>query len=498
MSALLWYKRLVTDLFRGNTSNAGSVISKSESPEKIAIIDLSGETPREVSYQQLDELSDAVARALSNMNFEPQTPIAIIAHNSSDYIATYFGIMRAGMVAVLINHKLPVEHIKKLLKKNNVPFLFCDSLVRKNNFSEFNSVCFEQGFKAWVDRGKFSAFKPSKKDPAFLIFTSGSTSGEPKRVTVTHHQHIWLIKSRLPEKSTLARWIRSGEFRQILAAPLFHMGGLTNAETVLAGKGQMVLLPYFNATTFAKAIETYKPTSLKAVPPMLAMLLSNEELVSHTDMSSIIDIRLGGAPLSPALLSKIKQHFPRAKKVFNAYGSTELGAGLFQHWHPENKPVPELSVGYPRTGIEYRIVDGILHVKTPSLENFYNTNDLFYVDENGFYFCNGRADDMFISGGENIYPAEIETVLERHPDVESAVVIALDDEVKGSKPYAFVTLKQNINFDESKLKNFVLQNSPSYHLPRKIWQLQEIPLTLAFKIDRRALKFMAQELLNKI
>lgn len=498
MNALLWYKRLAASLFSGSSLNAGSFISLSKTPEKVAIVDLSAEQPREITYKELDSLSDAVARALKNMNLKPQTHIAIIADNSSDYIATYFGIMRAGMVAVLINHKLPISNIKKLLKNNNVSVVFCDSQKRKTDFNEFNSICFESDFKTWVNYGVFSAFKPSSKDPALMLFTSGSTSGDPKQVIITHHQHVWLVKSRLPEKSSLTKWIKSGDFRQILAAPLYHMGGLTNAETVLAGDGQMVLLPYFNPTTFAKAITNYKPSSLKAVPPMLAMLLSDENLLAQTDLSSIVDIRLGGAPLTQALLDKIKKYFPKAKRIFNAYGSTELGAGLFQHMHPENKPVPELSVGYPREGIEYRIVNGVLQVKTPSLKDFYNTNDLFYVDENGFYFCNGRADDMFISGGENIYPSEIEMVLETHPDVDSAVVIALDDDIKGSKPYAFVTLKQNKNFDEAKLKDYMLQNSPTYHLPRKIWQLQELPLTLAFKIDRRSLKLTAQKLLNKI
>jgi acyl-coenzyme A synthetase/AMP-(fatty) acid ligase len=188
----------------------------------------------------------------------------------------------------------------------------------------------------------------------------------------------------------------------------------------------------------------------------------------------------------------------------NGYGITEVSPGMFGK-HP-TLPTPDMSVGYPTPGIDYRIVDGILQVRSPAMflkynnvtlnnvteDGYFITNDLFEVDKDGFYFFLGRADDMFVCGGNNVYPRQIENVLEEHPFVQSAAVIGIEDDDKGMKPYAFVVS----NLAEDALKEYVLKFLPPSHCPRKIWTMDTMPLNSVNKIDKALLKEKAKHELN--
>jgi acyl-coenzyme A synthetase/AMP-(fatty) acid ligase len=125
-------------------------------------------------------------------------------------------------------------------------------------------------------------------------------------------------------------------------------------------------------------------------------------------------------------------------------------------------------------------------------DGFFNTKDRFRIDENGFYYFVGRADDMFVSGGENIFPAEVQDVLESHTNVREAFVLGLDDEIKGTKPYAFV-VRTVESLNEDTLKEYFLNNAPAYQLPRKIWFVDTLPVTGTNKIDKQALEAVALE-----
>ena len=207
--------------------------------------------------------------------------------------------------------------------------------------------------------------------------------------------------------------------------------------------------------------------------------------------------------------------FPKAK-VTNAYGTTEAGPVVFGP-HPKGFPQPESSVGYPHPQVQLRLVDGDnrnadqggLEMKSPALMNgyhnrpdvkppfaadgYYITGDVFRRDENGFHYFLGRTDDMFVSGGENIYPADVERMLETNPDVSQAVVIPVDDDIKGTKPVAFVIPKAGHQPTEDKIKKYALDNAPAYQHPRFVWFVDELPLASTNKVDRAALKKLAQE-----
>ena len=339
-----------------------------------------------------------------------------------------------------------------------------------------------------------------------FLYTSGST-GTPKGVVLSHQSHIWVVETRLA--SELAR------HRYLIAAPLYHMNALALAKLACAAHATIVLLPQFTARAYIEAIGRYRATWLTAVPPMIAMMLREKELLARTDLSSVEFVRMGSAPVSASLMEALRQALPRAV-VTNAYGTTEAGPVVFGP-HPKGLPQPELSVGYPHPKVTLRLVDGenrnaeqgVLEMKCPALmlgyhnrpdvrppftaDGFYITGDVFRRDANGFHTFVGRTDDMFVSGGENIYPADVERLLERHPDIAQAAVVPIDDEIKGQKPVAFAVPKPGRAPTESDIKRFALANAPAYAHPRFVWFVAELPLASTNKVDRAALHQMAEE-----
>jgi long-chain acyl-CoA synthetase len=245
------------------------------------------------------------------------------------------------------------------------------------------------------------------------------------------------------------------------------------------------------------------------------MMLRERDLLERTDLSSVEFIRLGSAPVSASLMEAMRHALPQAS-VTNAYGTTEAGPVVFGP-HPKGLPQPEMSVGYPQPQVQVRLVNGdtrdadqgVLEMKCPALmlgyhnrpdvqppftlDGFYVTGDVFRRDTDGFHYFVGRTDDMFVSGGENIYPADVERMLERHADIAQAAVVPVDDEIKGQKPVAFVVRKPGRQVSDEEVKRFALANAPAYQHPRVVWFVEELPLASTNKVDRVALQRIARK-----
>jgi acyl-CoA synthetase (AMP-forming)/AMP-acid ligase II len=300
--------------------------------------------------------------------------------------------------------------------------------------------------------------------------------------------------------------------RLLIAAPLYHMNALSLSLLVCASGGTAIMLPQFRARQYIEAITRYRCTWLTAVPPMIAMALRESAALAKADLSSVRVIRMGSAPLNDALVAQIRRLLPNAR-ILNAYGTTEGGPVVFSA-HPSGLSTPVSSVGYPHPQVEVRLAGdeapdrGVLQMKSPALmlgyhnrpdvpspiteDGFYETGDVFLRDENGFFHFIGRTDDMFVCGGENIFPREVEIVLETHPDVAQACVVPVEDDIKGQKPVAFVVTKPGSAAQEDSLKHYVLANAPAYQHPRRIWFVDEMPLATTNKVDRNMLKIWAE------
>jgi long-chain acyl-CoA synthetase len=491
-------------------TNLGDLIGRERDLSKIAIIDLGGEeVPRELSYARLDAMANGVARALIRRGLTRGDRVAILSANRAEFIAAYFGIMRAGLVAVPVNFKFPRQTIHFILRDAGAKLVFCDPPRCPDCPGDIPSVHFgddgPDGFDRFVDAGAFDAVVPKPREPAMFLYTSGST-GTPKGVVLSHQSHIWVVETRLAPDLERHRYL--------IAAPLYHMNALALAMLACAAHATIVLLPQFTARAYIDAIGRYRCTWLTAVPPMIAMMLREKDL-QRADLSSVEFIRMGSAPVSHSLMEAIHHAVPQAA-VTNAYGTTEAGPVVFGP-HPNGLPQPEMSVGYPHPKVALRLVDGndrdadqgVLEMKCPALMNgyhnrpdvpppfsadgFYITGDVFRRDADGFHYFVGRSDDMFVSGGENIYPADVERMLERHPDVAQAAVVPIDDEIKGQKPVAFVVPKAGRSPSEDEIKRFALANAPAYAHPRLVWFVDELPLASTNKVDRAALHRLAQD-----
>jgi long-chain acyl-CoA synthetase len=497
-------------------TNLGDLIRRDRDLDKTAIIDLGGEQePRELSYGDLDAMANGVARRLLAQGLRRGDRVAILSANRAEYIATYFGIMRAGLVAVPVNFKFPRQTIHFIIKDAGAKFVFCDGPRRRDCPPDLPVVDFSESgpnaFDAFLDCGPFDAVVPEKDEPAMFLYTSGST-GVPKGVMLSHRSHLWVVEVRLAGQD-LER------HRYLIAAPLYHMNALALAKLACAAHASIVLLPQFTARDYIAAIGRHRCTFLTAVPPMIAMMLRETELMATADFSSVESVRMGSAPVSLSLMHALKRALPHAA-VTNAYGTTEAGPVVFAP-HPKGLPQPEQSVGYPHPLVQVRLIDeagrpadqGVLEMKCPAVmlgyhnrpdvrspitpDGFYVTGDVFRRDADGFHYFVGRTDDMFVSGGENIFPADVERMLERHPAVSHAAVVPIDDEIKGQKPVAFVILRQGSAAGEDEIKRFALANAPAYQHPRFVWFVDELPLASTNKVDRAALHAMAAGLLSQ-
>jgi len=277
----------------------------------------------------------------------------------------------------------------------------------------------------------------------------------------------------------------------------------------------MVLLPQFNARCYVEAIGRFKVTWLTSVPTMLALATREYETLARTDLSSVEIARTGSAPITQSLIDEVRRAFPKATLGI-AYGTTEAGPVMFGPRPGLAKP--DLAVGWPLPGVEVRLVgpdgkeaiEGELWIRTPANmagylnlpaktkevltdEGWYKSGDVFRRDATGAYTFVGRTDDMFVCGGENIYPGEVEGMLERHDDIVQACVVPVPDEVKGEKPFAFVVLRPGARLTEDEVKRFALDNAPAYQHPRGVVFITELPLATTNKVDRKTLGRIARE-----
>ncbi len=496
--------------------NLGDLIDRTADPDKIALIDLvDSARPRDVSFRQLDAMAQAVARGLVRRGLQRGERVAILAANRTEYLAAYYGIMRAGLVAVPVNYKFPPKLVEFVVGDSGARLIFCDAERRASCPNELPVVDFgdsgEHGFDAFLDPGAWQSIVPAPGEAAMFLYTSGST-GRPKGVILSHQSHLWTVETRLES-------LDLGNERILIAAPLYHMNALALAKLGCAAHATIVMLPQFSAPAYIDAISRYHCTFLTAVPPMIAMMLQYPDLLARADLTSVNSLRMGSAPVSPSLMDAIHATFPNAH-VINAFGTTEGGPVVFGP-HPDGLKQPLYSVGYPHPKVRLRLVDGdghqadegVLQLKSPALmsgyhnrpdlplpitaDGYYITGDVFRRDQDGFYYFMGRTDDMFVSSGENIFPGEVEKMLETHPDIAQACVVPIDDAIKGQKPVAFVVPHRGAALSEQAVQTFALANAPAYQHPRRVWFLDRLPLASTNKIDRRALMTLAKERMKR-
>ncbi len=492
---------------RGHAGNLGLLFAAHARSERTAIIDLHDAAhPRAIGFRALDALCNAVARGLVRAGLRPGDRIAILSLNRVEFVATLLGSMRAGVVPVPVNIKLAADAVAYIAADAGAKLVFAEPALRRLcppgcPVVEYGDAA---GFDAFIDHGDFTAIEPAPETVAIQPYTSGST-GRPKGVLLTHYGQNW---SRL-----VLAWSRKTTADDVIlvAAPLYHKNALNAIKQGLTAGAMLPLLPQFNVERYIDAIGRYRCTVISGVPTMTSMVLARRDLLAQTDVSSVRTVMMGSAPASLQILRDLKKDFPNAEALV-VYGVTE-GGPVPLGPHPDGKPRPPGSIGVPYRGTEAKLIDGPtanegeLVLKNPGIllgyhnlpdetarrlrDGWYHSGDICRRDADGFYWFVGRTDDMFVCGGENIFPIEVVTLLERHPAVHQAVVLPFAHELKGQVPYAFVVLRPGQQATEAQLKSYALEHGPAYQHPRRVFFLESMPLAGTNKIDHAALRRLA-------
>jgi long-chain acyl-CoA synthetase len=496
-----------------SATNLGDV--RGPDPGAIAIIDTrvwSGPVTR--THGELDREAAAVAAALAERGFPRGTSIGILAENRSEYVTAFLGILRAGLTVVPINSKFPPATVAHILADAVVQLTFCDDPRRALLPPEAAVISFdgasEDGFASFTAGPMASepvAVAPG--DIAMILYTSGST-GLPKGVPLTHRSHRWILDNRVAAAAGTA------PSRVLIVAPLSHMNALGMIQFVLGSGASAVMMPRFETLRFIEAAAHFKVEILSTVPAMMALVLRERDALRAADLRSVKTVRMGSAPIADKLWDDVARAFPNAT-LRNGYGTTEAGPGVFGPG-PQRQPVPRGACGWPQPGFEVRLVEdghdadeGSLWMRSPanaaeylhlpeqtrrafSADGWYISGDRFRRDDAGAYWFVGRNDDMFVCGGENVYPGEVEAVIDRHPDVAESAVVPVPDDIKGEKPFAFVVRRADTSVDEDAIRQFVLANAPAYQHPRMVAFLDALPMSGPGKVDRAGLTALARRL----
>jgi len=487
--------------------NLGKLLRPGLSPESGALIDLL--PPRRAwTCAELDAAADAFAEALTREGVAPDARVAILAENCAEHLIAYMGSMRAGAVAVPVNHRLPADTVRFILEDCAAALCIVDRVRAPLLPQDLKRIRIRSegadGFDAFLNRGTtpFTARRPPS-GTAEILYTSGST-GRPKGVVLSHAGQLWALRVHVAAEPATAE-------RALIVAPLYHMNALFNLSVCLLNGVEVVLMPRFEAADHLMAVAEYRCTQLSGIPTMFALMARQHDLLGRLDLSSVRAVTIGSAPLTEALVARVQEMFPNAA-ISNGYGTTEAGPSIFEE-HPAGLPRPLLSLGYPLPEVEVRLVggtgdEGVLRVRSPAMfteylnlpkitgeklhDGWYDTGDVMRRDAAGFYYFTGRADDMFVCGGENVFPGEIEKMLERHPAVLQAAVVPVPDEIKGEIPIAFVVLRDR-SLPLEELKRFALESGPAFSHPRAFVVVDELPVASTHKPDKRPLMARALE-----
>ncbi len=504
-------------------ANLGLTLDGARGRDALAVIELEadGSLRRRWRYGELDDLVNALARGLLARGLVRGDRVGVMAANSVHALAMMLASMRAGLVSVPVNPRAGAETLA-FMSEDSALRLICadtDLLPLAHLLPGGVPVLPLQGdgFAALADPGPFAAVVPAEDEVAMVLYTSGST-GRPKGVLLSHRSQVLIAAGYATE--FMRECLNAGP--SIVAAPLFHMNATVNTTHVFMLHGAFVLMPRFDVRGFIRAVNDHRVSVLSGVPTMTAMMAQQREALAGSDFGNVRLVVIGSAPLSATVLDQVQALFPQAA-VINSYGTTETGAGYFGA-HPQGLPRPFMSVGHAQPHAQLRLVDGegrevtgpeaqgVLEVHCATRMNGYqnrpeltaerlrdgwiHTGDIMRRDADGWYYFIGRDDDMFVCGGENIYPGQVERVLERHPDVLEVCVVPLADELRGHVPVAFVVCRPGATPTEQALKDHVLALAAPHMHPRRVWFIEQMPLAGTNKIDRKLLTARASEQLG--
>ncbi|MBE0663347.1 MAG: long-chain fatty acid--CoA ligase [Bacteroidales bacterium] len=484
-------------------------------PDKVAASEY--ETGREFTYAQIHNLSGHIAFWFEKeLNLGKGDRIAMLAENCLEYIALFAVAQKTGVILVPLNYRLTEMELDHLLSDCEPTLAIVEEkfIPKVQNSSRYGEIRlkvrmedFSQRCNSLIASGETSNYKSRElheNDPVFLIFTSGTTAF-PKGSVYTHKMLFW------NSINTQMRLDLTSSDRSINCAPPFHTGSWNVLETPFLHHGAYTLMmKNFNADVVLDALEKYELTIFWAVPTMLKMM-ADSAVFEKADLAKVRYVIVGGEAMPIPLIEKWHQ---KGILVRQGYGLTEVGPNVTSLNH-QDAIRKQGSIGKPNFYYQVKLVDeqniesppgetGEFVIKAPTVtpgywnneeatrntivDGWFHTGDLMRCDEEGYYYVVDRLKNMYISGGENVYPAEVERVLLTHPAVEAVIITGVPDEKWGESGKAFVVRKKGIEVSEEMLINYCRERMAKYKIPKYVDFLDELPKNDAGKIDRKKLK----------
>lgn len=480
------------------------------SPNNIAIKD--GETGREFSYAKLFELANRGARLLhSEFGVRKGDRVAILATNELEYVFLFFALQRLGAILVPVNFRLTQREVDHIITDSSPKLILFQEAYREivenlpTSAKPANLLLQgENSFAAKLEKTTHEeySFNSSENDPVMILYTSGTT-GSPKGAILTYKMLFW------NSINTTLRLNISQSDCTVIFLPFFHTGGWNVLTTPFIHRGaKVVFLKKFDADQILTLSEQERATIMFGVPTTMDMM-ARSPLYAKTDLSSVRYAIVGGEPMP---LELIKAWDKKGIPIRQGYGLTEFGPNVFS-LNEEDALRKIGSIGFPNFYIEAKVVDneghelkdnevGELVLRGPMCmqgywhnekatqdtikEGWLYTGDLVRRDSEGYYYVVGRKKDMFISGGENVYPPEIEQILRKHPGVLEAAVIGVSDDKWGEVGKAFVVANSEALTAEE-LHNHCMQNLAKFKIPKHFVFLPSLPKGDSGKILKRKL-----------
>ncbi|NDJ52146.1 MAG: long-chain fatty acid--CoA ligase [Chloroflexi bacterium] len=492
------------------------------SPDKLAVVD-AGKSPHlQFTYAQLNQRANRLANWLRDeVGLNKGDRIGILAMNGVEFLDAFFACGKLGAILACYNWRLHWRELTQLIQNTGPKALiYSDEFL--SNVKEIQgqdlsithylhiegdgmegSLHFETTLQAAPPEAVVTE-DVTEEDIACLIFTGGTT-GLPKAAQISHRMIVW---------NTLNTVIHDVHHDDVTVNvfPMFHTGGLLVYTTPMLIFGGTVILPRrFDPTEVLTLLQEYQATFFAGVPTMYQMLTPAPNW-ADADLSHLRFCTSGGSPLPVPLVEEFTQQ--KGVQFKQGFGMTEFGPGIFAL--PTEDAIRKAgSIGRPNFFVDARIVDddnrplppgevGELVLRGPSAasgyfdnaeataaaiddEGWFHTGDLAKYDDEWYFYIVDRKKDMFISGGENIYPAEIEQVLYRHPAVQMCAVVGVPDERWGEVGKACVVLKEGQHTSEAELLEHLTNHLAKYKVPKSIDFLDALPISGAGKILKREL-----------
>jgi fatty-acyl-CoA synthase len=478
----------------------------SYSPESIALID--GDSGKQLTYSQLYSLScRAAGYFASEHGIGRGFRVAALATNSLEYVVLFFALQRLGATLIPLNHRLTRREIAQILEDCEPHLLLYEATFVDQIPSGFTQSIPFFGKNSWsmemeMRNNFFTEFLSEDDSTSLILYTSGTT-GAPKGAMLSQDMIFW------NSVNTSLRLNITQKDKAVIFLPMFHTSGWNVLTLPFLHRGACIILTKkFSAPQILDLSETHCCTLLFGVPTTMELISESANFLTK-DLSSLRYAIVGGEPMA---LKSIETWNSRGVAIRQGYGLTEFGPNVFSLNEADSKRKIG-SVGFANFYIETKVVtsSGSLALpnevgelwlrgsccmqgywKNPTAtqaaiteDGWLKTGDLVSFDEEGFFFIRGRKKDMYISGGENVYPAEIEQVLRKFPGIKEAAVIGVPDRKWGEVGRAFLVTDGPLQMDS--LKKYCELSFAKFKIPKYFDFLAELPKGDSGKILKKVL-----------